>query len=261
MSATTFILTAATCCLTIWSLAAEPEHKTDRHARFLALGESPPFRQEIRNGVRYELDVPADSIPPREVIPQCGKESAAAVALHLERISTPVAVPEGEGTLDLRRAGEAPDALPWLRINRPAAGDFLVLLWRDPAKKTWRDAVYLIVPDGPAGAPAGTVRIVNLFPQSIRVMWGDESQVLAAGKSIQRSVRPTAEIPFQILVPDRSGTMTRYYSGNVTQNRGELGLVTFYRADGTAPRRPVKVLALREPAPPAPPPPAEAKKA
>ena len=127
--------------VTIWSLAAEPEHKTDRHARFLALGDSPPFRQEIRNGVRYELDPPPDSIPPREVVPRCGKESAAAVALHLEPDQHAGRRARGRGDIDLRRAGEAPDALPWLRINRPAAGDFLVLLWRNPAKKTWRDAV------------------------------------------------------------------------------------------------------------------------
>lgn len=247
MSAQSIILTAVACGLTFVSLAAEPEDKSARRIRLLAVGDNPPFRQEIRNGVRFELNAPLDSIPPREVDVRCGKESAAPVALHLGRISMPVAVPAGLGILDLKRGGETPDASPWLRIQRPESGDFLVLIWRDPTKKNWRDAVSLSVPDGPAGSPAGTVRIVNIFPHSVRIMWGDETLVLAPGKTIARPVRPGAEMPFQILVADKAGGMQRYYSGNVTQNQGERSLVTIYQADGVAPRRPLKVAVLREP--------------
>jgi len=229
--------------------------------RVLPVGESPPFRQEVRDGVRYELDVPPDSIPPREVVTSVGKDPktdkdpqpAKPLGLHLGRISAPAAVPPGAGILDLKRVGEGPDAKPWLRIKRPETGDFLVLLWRDPSKKSWRDALGLCVPDGPLGAPAGTERIVNLFPQAIRIVWAEEALILAAGKSISRTVKPGAEIALQILVADKTGAMKRYYSGNVTQNQGERGLVMIYRADGVSPRRPVKVEILREPAPPPPP--------
>lgn len=245
--------------LTVHAVVAAPDSEKSRQARILALGDSPPFRQEIRDGVRYELEPPPDSIPPREVIPGFGTEVSDAVELRLGRISVPVNVPTGEGTLDLRVKGEAPDAAPWVSVKRPETGDFLVFLWRNPAKENWRQVSSLNVPDGPLGAPVDTVRIVNLFPLSIRILWGTESLVLPGGKTLLRPIQPGAEVPFQILVADASGTMQRYYSGAVTQNHGERGLVVIYRADGEAPRRPLKVVMMREPVPPEPPKPVRKK--
>lgn len=247
---------SAACLLAVLTVSAEPEadSKPARHVRFLAMGDSPPFRQEIRDGVRYELDPPPDSIPPRQIVPGFGKQFAEAVDLRLGRISALTTVPAGEGTLDLRPPGQAPDAAPWVSLKTPESGDFLVFLFRNPAKPTWKDAVSLIVPDGAAGAPAGTLRIVNLFPLSIRIVWGGETLILPAGKTALRNVRPGTETPFQILVADAAGSMKRYYSSSVTQNQGERGLVTIYRADGEDPRRPLKVAMLREPVQPEHPP-------
>lgn len=239
----------AACFLTALSAFAQSAEKPARHARFLAVGESPPFRQEIRDGIRYELEPPPGSVPPRELVPGFGDEVAEAVTLRLGVISAPVKVPAGEGNLTLRRGGEAPDTTPWLGVKRPESGDFLVYLFRAPGKPAWDDAVGLVVPDG-AGTPAGTVRITNLFPQAVRVAWGNEGLMLTPGKSILRTLEPGAEHPFQILVPDASGAMKRYFSGTVTQNTGERGFVTIYRADGPSPRRPLKVLMLREPVAP-----------
>lgn len=254
MSFQSILQASAVCCLTIIGLHAQPENQPDRHARFFAVGDSPPFRQEIRDGIRYEIDPPADSVPPREVVPGFGGELADAVPLRLGRITAPVKVPAGEGELNLRKSGEAADAAPWLRIKRPESGDFLVYLFRNSAQKTWKEAASLVIPDGAAAFPAGTVRIVNLLPLAIQIAWGAEKMTLPAGKTVLKSVKPGTEIPFQILVAEQDGTMKRYYSGAVTQNPGERGLVTVYRADGVAPRRPVKVTMLREPvAPPAPP--------
>jgi hypothetical protein len=254
MSFQSILRASAVCHLTILSLCAQQEKQPDRHARFFAVGDSPPFRQEIRDGIRYEIDPPADSVPPREVVPGFGEELAEAVPLRLGRITAPVKVPAGEGELNLRSAGEAADSAPWLRIKRPESGDFLVYLFRNPAKRTWKDAVSLVVPDGAAGFPAGTVRIVNLFPQAVNIVWGAETTTLPAGKTVLKTIKPGTEMPFQILVADRDGTIQRYYSGAVVQNPGERGLVTIYRADGVAPRRPVKVSMLREPVAPPPPP-------
>ena len=242
-------------------LAAEPAAKALRHARLLAVGDSPPFRQEIRDGVRYELDPAPGSIPPREVIAGAGKQASTALGVHLGRITLPVVVPVGEGMLDLRRAADAADAAPWVQLKQPESGDFLVLLWRDRTKgTTWDHAASLVVPDGPEGAPAGTVRIINLFPLTIHLMWGAETLLLPAGKSFRRSLEPGAPMQLQILAADSTGTLQRYYSGAVTQNPGERGWVTIYRADGEASRRPLKVSMLRETVPPVASPAAGAKR-
>lgn len=254
MSFTPFFLVAG--FLVVASVSAEPAAAPTRHARFLAVGEAPPFRQEIRDDVRYELEPPPDSIPPREVVAGFGTETADTITLRLGHITAPVKVPQGEGTLDLRRSGEKPDIAPWLSMKRPETGDFLVFLFRNPAKQSWQDAVNLIVPDG----PAGTVRIVNLYPLAVRIVWGGAAMMLEPGKNVLKSIKPGSEQSFQILVPDQAGVMKRYYSGGVTQNPGERGLVTIYRADGASPRRPVKVSMLREPVIPPAPPPTDLKK-
>ena len=239
--------------LTLAAHAGEPKDKDkdkqSRHARFLPVGDSPPFQQEIRGGVRYEIDPPADSVPPREVVPGFGKEITGAVQLHLGRISPPVKVPAGEGPLELRRKGDAADTAPWLSLKRPESGDFLVYLFRNPAKKNWKDALSLTVPDGPEGAPVGSLRIVNLCPFTVRVQWSGELINLPAGKNLLKSATEGKETSFQILAADAGGSLKRYYSGAVTQNPGERGLVTIYHADGVSPRRPVKVSMLREPVP------------
>ncbi|MCU0751303.1 MAG: hypothetical protein MUF13_17325, partial [Akkermansiaceae bacterium] len=76
-----------------------------RQARFLAIGDSPPYAQEIRDGVRYELEPPADSIPPRQVTTSADGQAASTVELRLGRISGPVKVPPGAGPFDLRKIG------------------------------------------------------------------------------------------------------------------------------------------------------------
>ena len=227
-------------------LSGETREKTSRHFRMLAVGETPPFRQEIRDGVRYELEPPPGSLPPPVVFPDGGTKSGNAVDLRLGMITERVKVPQGAAPLVLRRErdGRAPGG--WLNVGMPETGDFMIYLFRNPSMKTWDGAMGLVVPDG-AGTPAGSLRITNLFPQAVRVVLGKEAIKLEKGGSILRKAEPGAESPFRILASDSSGKMICYYSGGVMQNAGERGWVTIYRADGASPRRPLKVSILREP--------------
>lgn len=225
---------------------AEEKPETVRHARVLPIGDLPTFRQEIRDGIAYELDPLPVSVPPAQVIPGFGEETAAALSLRLGFITPFVKVPGGEGPLQLRRKESAPESAPWLTVQRPKEGDFLIYLFRTPDRNTWEEPAALVVADG-AAVPSGSVRVTNLFPQTVRVAMGNEGILLERGKSFLRTLKPGVEVPFQILIPDERGVMKAYYSGSVTQNAGERGLVTIYRADGEKPRRPLKVLMLREP--------------
>ncbi|MEY3896993.1 MAG: hypothetical protein RLZZ214_2514 [Verrucomicrobiota bacterium] len=230
--------------------AAEEKPKSaERHVRFLAVGELPPFRQEIRDDVRYELEPPEGSIPPREVRVGYGGEKTQSATLRLGQISPPLVAPAGGGPLLLRRLGEKDDSPPWLRLTRPESDDFLVILWRASPKGTWKEAGSLIMSDGPLSAPAGSVRVVNVAPVDVGIVIGSEKLVLSAGKTYQRQVPAGPDQMFQIVVTDAAGSPRRLHSGTITQNPGERSLVLVYRADGEASRRPVKVSVLREPAP------------
>lgn len=234
------------------TVSAAPEKEAARRVRFLAVGEMPPFRQEVRDDVRYELEPPAGSIPPREVLLAFGDEKTEAARLRLGLISSPLVAPGGAGPLLLKRSEAAADAEPWLRLTRPEVGDFLVLLWRDAAAGTWDKAQSMVLPDDAISAPAGGVRVINVSPVPVRVVIGEEKLLLDAGKSFHRTVPSGVEQPFQILLPDASGNLRSLHSGVITQNPGERSLVLVFRADGESPRRPLKVSLLREPAPAVP---------
>ena len=247
-------------CGAIGNAVAKDKADThERHVRFLAVGEAPPFRQEIREGVRYELEPPAGSIPPREVV--CGFEGddTNTVKIRLGQISGALKVPPGKGPLILRQVGENGKSTPWLQFACPESGDFLVLLWRASPQATWAGVKSLVLPDNLTAAPASGVRVINLAPVDVGVVIGDEKLLLGAGRMIQRQLPEKSERVFEVKSDDDKGNLQRVYAGVISQNPGERGLVIVYRADGLTPRRPVKVSVLREPAPVPPPDPEEKK--
>lgn len=237
--------------LALPATAEAPEGTGPRMLRFLPVGDAPPFRQVIRDGVRYELEAPPGSIPPRRLTSGPGGDPSAAIALRLGFISAAVTVAPGDGRFTLFRQGDDEESEPWLRIRRPASGDALVFLWRDPASGSWDHVSHLTVPDGEEGAPAGTLRIANLFPGIVGVDWAGERIAMKPATSIRRTMKPGEPVLLRIFATGSSGRPSRYFSGEVEQNTGERGLVVIYRADGAAPRRPLKVLTLREPVAPA----------
>jgi hypothetical protein len=211
------------------------------------VGEAPPFRQEIRDGVRYELEPPPGSIPPLEVRPFGSDQTKEAIQLRLGRISSPVKVPSGAGPFQLLTASAKTGGKPWHQFQRPETGDFLVFLWRKPGPAGWGEVSHLLVPDGPLGSPTDTVRIANLFSKPVQLVWDAETIVLKAESHITKTIKPGSEVPIRILSSGPEGTTERYFSTTVTQNPGERGWIVLYRADGEAPRRPLKVLMIREP--------------
>jgi len=134
-------------------------------------------------------------------------------------------------------------------VTRPESGDFLVLLWRDSKKGTWESARSLVVPDDAVGAPAGSVRFVNVSPAQVGITLGSEKLLLGAGKIFTRTVQVGQEEAFQVLLPDTTGSLKRLHAGVVLQNPGERSLVLIYLADGLAHRLPLKVTVKREAAP------------
>ena len=236
--------------LAVTSLAAAPKGETTRQVRFLALGELPPFQQEIRDNVRYELEPPPGSIPPREVMLGFGSEKSKPTPLRLGQLSAPLKAPPGTGPLVLALRDAAKNDEPWLRLERPESGDFLVLLWRDPAQATWQKARSLVVPDD---AVSGSVRYINISPAAVGITIGGEKLILEAGKMFVRTVPVAVEQPFEVFLTATSGALKRLHSGVVLQNPGERTLVLIYLADGINRRRPLKVTVLREQAPVLPP--------
>jgi hypothetical protein len=240
-----------------------PEKKAPpRTLRLLPLGEPPPFRQEIRDGVRYELEPPPGSIPPRLIrlgLPET-EESAPPpeqepTRLNLGRIGEPMKIPAGKNPLILRE-GDSPDdpeAKPWLRITPPETGNILAIIWRDPGT-TWATPRAITFPESAAAFPAGNVRLLNLTPADIGIQLNQKRILLKPGKSVLQAIPQGADLPIEVSYNDGTGNFVRLHSSSVLLNPGERCQVIIHRADSEKPRRPVRVSFFNEMAPVPPPP-------
>src|SRR5690606_18522830 len=96
-----------------------------------------------------------------------------------------------------------------------------VVLWRDPAARTWDQARALILPDGPAASPPGSVHLVNLSPAPVAVVLGTEKIGLPAVRPLVRRFEPGKDQPLQIGAPDEKGDLRRFHASSLAMNRGE----------------------------------------
>lgn len=229
--------------------APKPAAAGQRTLRLLPLGETPPFEQEIRNGIRFELEPKAGSVPPRQVVLGEG-ETAPVIRLNLNRVSEFVPLPVGTAPVTLREKTTTPDAqpTPWLTLNPPETGNVQALVWRDPGKP-WTKPRTLLLPDSAAAFPAGRLRIINLLPVEAALIIGADNEVVAPGKTLTREVAVGKDLPFHVAYRDPTGTLKQFYSSAILLNAGERGQVVLYRADTETPRRPARVKVISEAVP------------
>lgn len=234
--------------------AGEPVEKPaagSRSLRLLPLGEPPPYQEEVRDGVRFELEPEPGSVPPRQVV-YGEAEKTVTLRLNLGRVTESLRIGEGTGAAVFRAlAGAEEPPVPWLALQPPATGDLLALVWRDPGK-LWTQPRCLILPDSAVAFPAGNVRIVNLLPVEAALLFGEDKVLLAPGKTLLRPVVVGEDLPFRIAYRDQAGALQSFYSGSVLLNRDERAQVVLFRADGLKPRRPAKAVVFNEAVPRAP---------
>lgn len=217
--------------------------------RILAVGDQPPFIQEVRNGVRYELPPPPEAIPPRSVTipvaPPKGAEKSEIpdlqMRLRLGQPSAPLLLPLPEsGKVELKTEGGA----PWLGIPLDSSNSSLALVWR--GGPDWTKAGTIVVPDDTSARTEGNVHFTNVSPFAVGVSIGKEKIRLNPGVTFTRRVSGPAAIPLEISYFTASGGTVLCHSASLEPSRGVFRRVVVYKADSKAPRNPVKVLQLDE---------------
>jgi len=245
------ILTMAMCHAQNGDAAAKAK-APPRSLRLLPLGEAPPFRQEVRDGVRYELEPAPGSVPPRQV--RLGDvETSVLVRLNLGRASEKVRIPAGTEPAIFREANAPADSAvkPWLSLNPPEAGDVLAVIWRDPGTR-WTQPRSLLFPDSGAALPAGSIRIVNLLPSEAALVFDEDRILLPPGKSMVKAIAVGTDLPIQIAFKTNTGKYQPFHSSSVLLNPNERAQIFIHRADGEKPRQAAKVVIIPEAAPPPP---------
>ncbi|MCW1922657.1 hypothetical protein OKA05_08830 [Luteolibacter arcticus] len=223
--------------------AAEEVAEADT-VRFLPVGEQPPFRQEVRDGVRHELEAPVGSIPPREITVASGTMKPNPLRLSLGRPSAAASVPRGEGAIRLLDESGA----PWTTVKRTGEGDLFVLLSRAPGAPTWKEPRALLIPSDTVHFPTGKLCLVNFSMVTVAVIFGTEKIALPAGKTVLRDLPAGSETVFQLANGNGKEGLKRFHAGTLQQAAGERTLAVIHAADGKAPRQALRVLVHREPA-------------
>ena len=231
-----------------------PEKKRPpRNLRILPVGESPPYRQEIRDGVRYELPPPPGSVPPMEVSFVASETEKTGCILRMGMVSEAIPVQEGPAPVVLRNGPTtAEDAPPWITLNLPETGNALIVVWR--SDQGWAKPRWIVLGDGAEACPAGTVRVVNVSPARVALEAGPLPRLVVDSIKVGRvAVGASAGIPFRLFYQDvRSSEWKQFRNSGLAQGTGERTTFVVYRADGVAPVEPLKTVILRERAPLAP---------
>jgi len=207
-------------------------------------------KQEIRDGVRYEIPAPDGTIPPRAVkLPALsedgtpGQGEGASIKVRLGQTTSPIKFTRPK----TGRLGILSDkGAKWLDIPLQQCGASLALIWR--GGKDWSEPRAIVVPDDAAARAEGTVSFANLTAAPMAIVIGTEKIRLNPGKTFERKITPGgAALPLEISYPLQSGELRNCLSSSLEFNRGSFHRLIIYAADGSDPRMPVKVLQLQEP--------------
>lgn len=226
------------------------EEAAPHSLRVLAVGDPPPFVQEVRDGARYEVPPPAGTVPPRVVMVPVrtksgvpGETTLTPLRLRLGQPSTAVMLPLPE---EPRVELESESGAKWLKVPLQPCGASLALVWR--GGRNWEEARTIVMADDFQARQEGNVHFANLLASPMAVVIGTEKIRLDPGKTFSRRVVPgAAAIPLEIFYPTSTGELKLCHSASLEAGRGNFLRFVIYAADGKNPRRPVKVLQLEEP--------------
>jgi hypothetical protein len=246
------VLSAMSCCalvvagMTPLCGQGEDEEKPKGWLRMLPVGDAPPFRQVIRNGVREEIAAEPGTIPPPQV-EVASAENRVGARLELGRVTAPVLAVAGP--VGIFQAGGGGGNQPWQKITMPASPAALAFLWRPPGAESWDEARSFILPDDLQTFRSGQVRIVNVAPFPVAVGWRDETIGLLPGRHVLRGPGgggALQDVPVAVSLKVDGQSWRQVFASSVSLNPGERCNIVIYRADGIEPRRPGKVMVLRE---------------
>ncbi len=225
--------------------SAQDKDKPAKHTlRLLPLGDPPPFLQEVRNGVRYEIPAAEGTIPPRTLelhIPVEKGEETSQLRLRLGSASSPLEFPLPETKIVEARQGNN----VWAKIPLSTSEASLALVWRGGAD--WSKAGVMTIPDGKADRSKGDCRFVNLTAKPLGLIWGTERLKLEPRTTLVRSIPAgTEDLAVSILFPDAKNNPRPCLATQISRRADKLQQFFIYASDEKEARMPVKVLPLEE---------------
>ena len=217
--------------------------------RVLAIGDPPPFVQEVRDGARYEVAPPEGAIPPRSLlIPvkvstvKDAEPVKLPLRLRLGQVSQPIELPLQDGReIQINRE----QGSKWLALKIPPAAASLALVCRGP--RNWDEPRAIILADDPTQRTEGSVHFANVSGLTVGIVLGTEKIRLDPGNVFSRSISLNGPAqPLTISYAAAGGGLETCLSSLLEGTRNGVRRIIIYTADGLKPRSPVKVFQLEE---------------
>jgi hypothetical protein len=213
--------------------AQQPNALKRTHVRFLPVGDQPPWKERIENGVRIQIPPPPGAVPPNEVTISVSGAKSETIPLVLGRMSKQLEVGGKIVPIQLFE-GDVARGDSWFDARLRPGATALVVLCRDPAVAgaTWAKPVSKVVPDDLASFPDRTIRLVNVSRSRIAIRIDQEKAFsLTPGEFKFKTLKSGKRILLIGEIRKEGGTKT-LFKNMVPIEQGKRNTVVIYRSDG-----------------------------
>ena len=166
------------------SLSVFAQGASHKHMRFLPLGDLPPHRETIENGVRIQFPPALGTIPPKPTTLAIDHKEGRDVPLRLKEFTEWSSINPTAGGVKLFQ-GKQIGGKPWISSRFSSKSQSLGVLYADHQNKNWFNPKIITVPDDLSTFPAGSIRFVNVSHCSALVRFGNEKADRAGSGGVQ----------------------------------------------------------------------------
>lgn len=230
------VLISLSLCLSIF--AQEASHK---HMRFIPLGDLPPHRETIKNGVRIQFPPAPGTVPPKPTTLAIDPKEGRDVPLRLKEFTGWSSINPTAGGVRIFQ-GKQIGGKAWISSSFSSKSQSLGVLYADHQNKNWFNPKMMLVPDDLSTFPPGSIRFVNVSHCSALVRFGNEkADVIAPGKVLLKKLKQgNHPVLVGYLAPSKNNAREVIFQNELMMKPKQRIQAFFYQARGKNPRKAVK---------------------
>ena len=223
------------------SLSVFAQEASHKHMRFIPLGDLPPHRETIRNGVRIQFPPPPGTVPPKPTTLALDPKEGRDVPLRLKEFTKWASINPTAGGVKIFQ-GKQIGGKPWISSRFSSKAQSLGVLYADHQNKNWFNPKMMMVPHDLSIFPLGSIRFVNVSHCSALVRFGNEkADVIAPGKVLLKKLKQgNHPVLVGYLVPGKNNVREVIFQNELMMKPKQRIQAFFYQAQGKNPRKAVK---------------------
>jgi len=213
------------------------EELPPKYLRFIALGELPPWKEEIRDGRRIQSVPEPGQMPPSKIEVNGGTLDGSLANLYLRRMTNYYSVAGEQERLEISEKGKESN---WINHAMPTASHTLGILFRDLQDMTWLKPKVKILRDDLRAFPLGSMRLVNVSHLEVAVKLADQDSVfIKPGESSQLKLKEGDNL-VSISAIGPNGRSMLIFQNDIPMKKGRRVQSFVFKSQGLTPTRPLR---------------------